>query len=729
MQEHDPPRTLVFHPGTRSVVYFGPFRLDLSDGLLTRGGDEVRLPPRALAILQHLVERAGRIVSKQSLMDVAWKDAHVSETSLTEAVGLIRQALGDDSQKPEFIQTVHRRGYRFVAAIATEPVAMPPQAERSRLPEPIAPTSEPAPPQPASSRARRGAVAAGVAAVAAVLTIGGVWVWTHRPHSRAEEVVRVNVTFPLAQAPIPSVNAHPIVTISPDGQRFVYVGGEPERARLYLREMNRFDATPLEGTEGAHGPFFSPDGEWVAFFAQGTLKKVRIAGGERAEPQLLCATDTGVGGAWVSNNEIVFAPNWRGPLMRIPATGGKPVPLTLPAGATYRWPDRLDDHTVLATRWRASADDASVVAISLSSGTERVIAAPATFGRSTPGGYVVFLRDGDLYAVQPGPSGNRAGSPPVRVVSSVMTGTTGAAQFAVSPHGSLLYIEDIPERSYRSLARADGRGVSTDLPVPARAFNYVAGCRDRLAATIFTRGQTDLWAGHIDRAAMTQVTREGAAFEPIWSADCRTIAFSWNRTGVANIYTVGVESGEAPRVLFESGFASAPGSWSADGRWLAYTERHPESSGDVWLWDRATGHRRPVITTPGLELLPALSPDGQYVAYESSAAGMFEVEVASVETGARTQVSVNGGAWPSWSADGRHLFFLHDTSILRVTVESRGGQVAASDPIPVFTHPDIILFKRVGDEFLWLRRTAGAVPLTRMNVVLNWRSELERSVH
>ena len=92
MQEHDLPRTLAFHPGTRSVVYFGRFRLDLSDGLLTCNGEEVRLPPRALTILQHLVERAGRIVSKQSLMDVAWKDAHVSETSLTEAVGLIRQA-------------------------------------------------------------------------------------------------------------------------------------------------------------------------------------------------------------------------------------------------------------------------------------------------------------------------------------------------------------------------------------------------------------------------------------------------------------------------------------------------------------------------------------------------------------------------------------------------------------------------------------------------------------
>ena len=131
MQEQDPGRTLIFHPSARSVVYFGAFRLDLSDGLLSRGGEEVRLPPRALAILQHLVERAGRIVSKQSLMDVAWRDAHVSETSLTEAIGLVRQALGDDPQQPEFIQTVHRRGYRFIAPITTD-VPVSPLQDRSR---------------------------------------------------------------------------------------------------------------------------------------------------------------------------------------------------------------------------------------------------------------------------------------------------------------------------------------------------------------------------------------------------------------------------------------------------------------------------------------------------------------------------------------------------------------------------------------------------------------------
>jgi DNA-binding winged helix-turn-helix (wHTH) protein len=262
MQEHEASRALVFL-NARSVVYFGPFRLDLSDGLLTRGDDEVRLPPRALAILRHLVERAGRIVSKQSLMDVAWKDAHVSETSLTEAVGLIRQALGDDPQRPEFIQTVHRRGYRFIAPIATDaPPSPPPVRDESRPRDPGGPADGSTAATPPAREGGRRALAASLAA-AALAALGGAWLWVATRPGADEQVVRVNVAFPLEQAPVPSVNAHPIVTLSPDGRRVVYVGGAPDTARLFLREMDRFDAIPLDGTEGAHGPFFSPDGPWI----------------------------------------------------------------------------------------------------------------------------------------------------------------------------------------------------------------------------------------------------------------------------------------------------------------------------------------------------------------------------------------------------------------------------------------------------------------------------------
>src|SRR5688572_29517938 len=171
MPDHDSPRALSFHPSARSIVYFGPFRLDVSDGLLSRAGEEVRLPPRAMTILQHLVERAGRIVSKQALMDLAWKDAHVSETSLTEAVGLIRQALGDDPQHPTFIQTVHRRGYRFIAPLATDaPSASTSSVTSTVSPPTSAPAPEPAPTTARSGRERR-VIVRGLTAAAVMLAI------------------------------------------------------------------------------------------------------------------------------------------------------------------------------------------------------------------------------------------------------------------------------------------------------------------------------------------------------------------------------------------------------------------------------------------------------------------------------------------------------------------------------------------------------------------------------
>jgi hypothetical protein len=127
-----------------------------------------------------------------------------------------------------------------------------------------------------------------------------------------------------------------------------------------------------------------------------------------------------------------------------------------------------------------------------------------------------------------------------------------------------------------------------------------------------------------------------------------------------------------------------------------------------------------------MELLPALSPDGKYVAYESAASGTIEVEVASVSGGARTQVSVGGGKWPAWSADGRQLFFLQESSIMRA--EWLDGRGVASDPVALFSHPDIILFESASRELVWLRPTAAAGPLTRMNLILNWFSQLDREI-
>ena len=126
MREQDSSPSVTFHPAAaRRAVLFGPFRFDLSDRTLTRDGQEIRLPPRALLILAHLLERPNRIVSKQELIDAVWKDAFVGETSLTEAVGVLRQALDDAASESAYIQTVHRRGYRFVAPLRVEAQTTP----------------------------------------------------------------------------------------------------------------------------------------------------------------------------------------------------------------------------------------------------------------------------------------------------------------------------------------------------------------------------------------------------------------------------------------------------------------------------------------------------------------------------------------------------------------------------------------------------------------------------
>lgn len=786
-------RSLAFHPNAPAIVRFDAFRFDLTDGSLWRDGAEVRLPPRALVILQHLVERAGRVVSKQALIDAAWKEAYVGDASLTEAIGIIRQALGDDPQEPRFIQTVYRRGYRFVAPIATDapsatasvPTVVagpaPNRAEPDRdAPESIdtetsaahahlsaatsahasaqasasavayAPASAPA--TTASAAARHLPPLAWIAlGVVTLVAIGGVIavVWASRAPVPPAPTVRLNLTLPPDEAPAPGANAHPVAAISPDGTRVIYTAGPTGASRLFVRRMDQFAATPLTGTtvEG-HGPFVSPDGKWVAFFGDGHLKKVPLDGGE---PQVLCKVPTGVGGVWLNDDEIVFAPDWTTGLLRVSASGGEPtMAATPPTGRSYRWPDRVDGHTVVATRWRATARDAAVVLIDLTSGRETVLAERAVFGRYVAAtGHVIVVRDNAMFAVRLDPATHAVIGQPVQVNEAVLTGTTGAAQIAIAPNGTLLYIPDDEARTHRVLARTDLAGRATDLPIAARNFRNLAVCNDRIALTIFEHGQSDLWMGQLDRAPLTRLTSEGSVYDPIWTTDCETLTFAWNRTGFSTLHDLAVGAGSPPTRRPENpptdSATRLPGSWSADKRLFTFLQVDPKTGADMWLADLAAKTTRPVGPTAGMQVLPRLSPDGRFLAYESDTSGQFEIEVLSIATGARVQVSTGGGIWPAWSLDGRQLFYLDDGTIYRLTVQEGGVPDAApastgaratagagltfTNPVAAFAHPDVVLFRpaRVagGDGFVVVRRIGEHLPLTRLDLVLNWFGELQ----
>ena len=316
------------------------------------------LPPRALGVLEALVASAGDVVPKQALIDAVWKDAFVTEASLLEAIRVLRDALGDDRLNPTYIQTVHRRGYRFIATVQTTPRAAPAaprtdrtcRTRRTRRTRRTCRTCRTA----RTSRTRRTVapgtvarspwrplIAAGATAATAMIGIAIVFAVLGQRPPESRPTTRFTIALPEETAIDPLRGS---VAVSADGRRMVYVALTAGRPRLFLRTIDRDAPEPIDGSDGAADPFFSPDGQWVGFFAHGSLKKLRIDGGT---PVVLCAARAGAGASWSADGTIVFGGGPGGGLARVSADGGEPVVLTAPtAGSrevTFGWPDILPD--------------------------------------------------------------------------------------------------------------------------------------------------------------------------------------------------------------------------------------------------------------------------------------------------------------------------------------------------------------------------------------------------
>jgi DNA-binding winged helix-turn-helix (wHTH) protein len=710
---------LSFHPSARRVVRFGPYRVDLSDGSLWRGTEDVRMPPRALAVLLYLVERPGRLVSKSALLDAVWKDAHVSETSLTEAMGLVRQTLGDNPQQPEYIQTVHRRGYRFIAPISVEPQAgvsrgVPDAAEEL---EPHAPVSSA--PEPDSVRHTRAASRTMVvaAAIALALAAAATWAWT-RPDS-TPAVTRATITLLPEQAPAPALGAHTVMALSPDGQQMVYVAGTSGEYQLFARRMDQFEARPLAGTRGGHGPFFAPDGLRIGFFADGKLKHLALAGGE---PVTIADAPAGLGAWWTDRRTIIFAPEWTGGLWEIEDRGGSPHEVVKAPSPSvgYRWPQLLPDgDTIIATRWGTDRRDAAVVGLSRSRAGESQLASGATYGRFLAPGHVLFVRDTTLEGASYRP-GDKTPGTARPVLERVMTGSTGAAQFSLSRTGSLIYIPHDPDRSNRALARVDPAGNVRPTAHEARAFQNLTACGDKLAVTILDRGASDLWTASASGGAFTRLTESGTVIEPVWRPGCEEVAY----TKGGEMYLQRADRSGSSRRLQESAVLQAPASWTPDGAQLVYLQVAPDTKSDLWILNLADGKHQPLVVSPATESAPRVSPDGRWLAYVSNETGRWEIYLKPFQRpGGAVRVSLAGGSAPAWSSDGRTLHYRRGNKIVWVPVDTVRGPVISSDE-RVLDRPDMLLFRPLGADFIIVQRLREHLPLTTLNLVINWSAEI-----
>jgi serine/threonine-protein kinase len=583
------------------------------------------------------------------------------------------------------------------------------------------------------------------AAVVAALTFGLTSWLTHGRAASDERTAHVTISLPDGLE-LGSTKYRPIA-ISHDGSRLAYVGLKEGRNRIFIRNLDESEGKALEGTEGGEAPFFSPDGEWIGFFAGSKLKKIAVGG---AALQVLADAPAHRGGDWGDDGFIYFAPTNTGTIWRVAEGGGTATEVThrdMAGGEiSHRWPQRIaGTNTLLYSIWTGPGDDEHQVAMQVmgDQGHHILVKGGDAARYAAAPGQLLYARRGQLLTVPWRPSQQQLGKAlPVAAAEAIndQIGNEGSGNFIVSDNGTLAYVGG--GSALQRLVWVSRAGTATPLPLPERLYENVAISPDGGRAVVQIReGTTALWIYDFGRGTLTPLrTGPGSSQAPLWTPDGKRIIYRGTRQGLRSLYWSPVDgSADEERLAVKPGVVQTPTSISPDGRTLLFNEDGPDEPGGVGAWalpldgDR-TSHRLFPLPIAGDDA--QLSPDGRWVAYQAPISSRMEVFVAPVSgQGERRLVSTDGGAEPRWSRDGRELFFQSGTRLMGVTV-TPGATLSAGAPHPVHegrfyegingnTSYDIT---KDGTRFLRIQPVNQAQAIARVDLVLNWFTELRRLV-
>ena len=533
----------------------------------------------------------------------------------------------------------------------------------------------------------------------------------------------------------------PAVALSSDGAHLAYVAVEGGTQQLYLRAMDSLEARPIRGTEGATGPFFSPDGQWVGFFASGKLKKVSVSGG--AELTLGDAVQPR-GVSWGSQGMIAFAPTAVSALQQVSDAGGASQPLTrLEKGEfVHRWPEFLPGgKAVLFTGGAAAVNwtNAQVAVQSVGTGERRNLIQGGTQPRYAPSGHLVYAQGGNLMAVPFDPQRLAVTGTAVPVVEGVLESSFGAAQYSFSATGSLVYVPGGVQSAQRRLVWVSRNGAEQPVAAPARAYTFPRLSPDgrRVAAVIVEQG-SQVWVCDLSRETLTRLTFDGNLNgNPVWTPDSKRIAFQSNGVGPANIFWQRADGSGGLERLTTSEYIHFPMSFSPDGQLLAFVEINPTTGYDLWVLRLGDRKTQPFLRTPFMESVPRFSPDGRWLVYISNEPGRYEIYVQPYPgPGGKWQISTEGGTEPAWNPNGRELLYRSGDKMMAVEIATQPSFSAGKpralfggryEPTPA-TAPNYDVSPD-GQRFLMIKPSEQeAGPATQINVVLNWFEELKRRV-
>jgi Tol biopolymer transport system component len=527
-------------------------------------------------------------------------------------------------------------------------------------------------PQPAWRRALPWALAALAAAIAA-LALWGPW----RATSEPAQPIRLSVEIG-AHASLAAAGFGPAAIISPDGSKFAFVAvsESDQRNRLYIRQRNQLEATPLTGTENARDPFFSPDGEWIAFFADAKLKKISAQGGAAVT---LCDAPGDRGGAWSEDGTIIFARGNREGLSRVPEAGGTPEPLTtLDASKgeiTHRWPQVLPGGKAIlfaAHNSGSNFGEGAIIVQVLKTGERKTVRTGGMFARYVPSGHLVYANDGTLFAMPFDLARLQTTGPASPFLEHVaMSGGTGSAQYDFSKTGAFVYVVGNNQGGIIVVDWMDREGKFQPLRTVPEDYLDPRFSPDgkKLALVVQDRKSSDIWVYDLDRDTLSRVTfGPGYNETPVWTPDGRRIVYSSTQgNSPDNLFWVKSDGTGAPERLTESKGQQSSYSISLDGKFLAFDQVDSKSSTGRDIWTLSLegsdkpgwkpGQPQVFLNSPFRETEPAFSPDGRWLAYSSDDTGTTEVYVRPFPgPGGKWQISNGGGVCPIWSKNGKELF-------------------------------------------------------------------------
>jgi eukaryotic-like serine/threonine-protein kinase len=531
------------------------------------------------------------------------------------------------------------------------------------------------------------------------------------------------------------------IAISPDGKRLVAVIDSDKGEVLWLRRMDGLEPLILPDTEGAQNPFWSPDGRFVAFFAGGKLKKVGLFG---APAETICDASPSYGGTW-SRDDVILIGSPNGPLLRVGSSGGSVTPVTrLDASRQEQRHIRPfflpDGKHFLFVAQSANRENSAVFVGSLDSDPPKRLLASELKATFAPPNHLLFVHDTTLMAQEFDLQRHELLNDPVTVAEGINTNPPpGQAGFSVSESGLLAY-RGGGSIANRQLLLADRNGRSLGFAGTPAPFQNPAFSPDGqfIAVSLLDPGR-DLWIMNIASGAMSRFTMNPAEDDhPLWSRDKTRIVFSSNRDGgISNLYQKPSNGSGPEQLLFRSQYSKIPVSWSSDGGYIAFEERHPATKSDLWMLSLSELQPIEFLHSPFNETQAQFSPDGRWVAYVSDQSGRQEVYIRSFpRSDSEWQVSTNFGFQPRWREDGKQLFYLGSEGTegfvaVDIDADSSRGLVRIGESRRLFEFDVISQNQRnsydvlPGERFLLnlIPRPTGSLPL--ITFVLNWTAGLK----